>query len=156
MFYCSFKMAHLTPALIDATPENNAELEPALKGPIRHTNLIEGNIRVQSTSGDLWCNMDFPKKVRLGQICWLGMAVVSKNYDVTPILSWNEKPKSLYWPSFITSRLLFWVLTGKGGCVCFYFHAVTHFGIGLCQCPSQNMVKLLPVSSRDHIYVPTI
>ena len=41
MFYCIFKMAHLTPALltpalINATPKNNAELGPALKGPIRY------------------------------------------------------------------------------------------------------------------------
>ena len=44
VFYCIFKMAHLTPALltpalINATPKNNAELGPALKWPIRYFRL---------------------------------------------------------------------------------------------------------------------
>ena len=41
MFYCVFKMALITPALvtpalINAPRKNNAELGPALKGPIRY------------------------------------------------------------------------------------------------------------------------
>ena len=51
VFYCIFKMAHLTPALltpalINATPKNNAELGPALKGPIRYLETGVGFIKV--------------------------------------------------------------------------------------------------------------
>ena len=35
-FYFLFKTAHLTPALINASRQNNAELGPAEKGPIRY------------------------------------------------------------------------------------------------------------------------